>query len=300
MFKDDYKQTFSQVRPVKEFDPEEIYMKATPKHTPIRRIAAIAVAAALILALSVTAYATELFGLMDFIMPDSYQSSSLPDDAVNGASPRQHISISGFTDSPEAKASAEWRQYDNAYDFSTVEWDKDDLPQHASYYGAYNYEMYDKLQEIAAKYDLQLLESIQFGSRSRHLLDGAEISYYQYDNGTFKEEGTFIYDDKSYSFSLIRSVKGTLPANSFEIWDAESWETWSYTTPQGYEAAVGVSGELFAADGTSIGTRGLILTDLGDCFVCLIMVSLDEPITPEAMQAAAEALDYARLADINA
>lgn len=296
MFQDEFKRTFSQVRPAKEFDPEEIYMNATPKHTPIRRIVTIAVAAALILSLSVTAYATELFGLLDFIMPDSYQSSTLPDDAVAGASTRQHISISGFTDSPEAKASAEWQQYSKAYDFSTVEWDKDDLPQNASYYSAVNYEMYDKLQEIAAKYDLKLLDGITFGSRSGHTLEGLETTYYEYDNGTFKEENTFIHDNKTYSYSLIRNVKGTLAASSFELWDADKWETWSYTAPQGYEVAVGLSDELFSSDGTSVGYRGLIMTDLGDCFVTLIMVSWDDPITPEAMQAAAEALDYGRLA----
>ena len=273
-------------------------MNATPKHTPIRRIVTIAVAAALMLALSVTAYATDLFGLMDFIMPHDYQSSSLPDDAVDGASTRAHISISGFTDSPEAKASAEWEQYSKAYDFSTVEWDKDDLPQNASYYGAVNYEMYDKLQEIAAKYDLKLLDGITSGSRSGHTLDGTETSYYQYDNGMFKEETTFIYDDKNYSFSLIRNVKGTLSPVSFEIWDAENWETWDYTSPQGYKVAIGLSGELFSSNGTSIGNRGLIMTDLGDCFVTLIMVSWDEPIIPEAMQAAAEMLDYNRLSTI--
>lgn len=298
MFKNNYKQVFSQVRPVREFDPEEIYMKATPKHTPIRRIVTIAVAAALILALSVTAYATDLFGLMDFIMPDSYQSSTLPDDAVDSASDRQHIAISGFVDSPEAKASAEWKQYYNSYDMDSIAWDEDDLPQHAGYYGAYNNEMYAKLQEIAAKYELKLLEGITSGSRSGHTLDGTETSYYQYDNGTFKEETTFIYDNKTYSFSLIRNVKGTLSAGSFEIWDAENWESWGYTTPEGYEVAIGLSAELFAADGTSVGNRGLILTDLGDCFVSLIMISWDDPITPEAMQAAAESLDYARLATV--
>jgi len=298
MFKDNYQHTFSQVRPVREFDPEDIYMKATPKHTPVRRIVTVAVAAALILALSLTAYATDLFGLMDFIMPDDYQSSSLPDDAVDSASTRQHIAISGLTDSPEAKASADWMQYYKAYDFSTVEWDKDDLPQNASYYGAVNSEMYDKLQEIAAKYDLKLLEGIQSGSRNGHTLDGIEASYYQYDNGTFKEETTFIHDNKTYTFSLIRNVKGTLSANSFEIWDAENWESWSYTSPNGAEVAIGLSAELFAADGTSVGNRGLIMTDLGDCFVTLVMVSWDEPITSEAMQAAAESLDYARLATV--
>ena len=35
MFKEDYKRTFSAVRPSAEFDPEEIYMKANQKRTPI-------------------------------------------------------------------------------------------------------------------------------------------------------------------------------------------------------------------------------------------------------------------------
>lgn len=298
-FKDEYKAAFSSVHPSAEFDPEEIYMKANRKRTPMRRVAAAALAAALLLALSVTAYATELFGLMDFVMPDEYQSSTLPDTVADNASDRQHIAISGFVDSPEAKASAEWKQYYNGFDFTSISYDEDELPQNASYYGAYTTEMYTKLQEIAAKYDLELLGNVTAGSRGGHTLHGTEATFYQYDNGTFKEDCDFIYEKQTFSYSLIRNVKGSLSASSFEIWDADKWTTWSYDTGEGYSVAIGVSDELFDAEGRSIGNRGMILTDLGDCFVTLIMVSWDEPIPPEAMQAAAESLDYARLAEVN-
>lgn len=300
-FKDEYKAAFSAVRPSAEFDPEEIYMKAHKKRTPIRRFAAVAVAATLLLALSLTAYATELFGLMDFIMPEPYQSSSLPPDAAPNASDRQYISISGYTDSPEAKAAAEWRKYTREYDMSSIRYDEDDLPQYASYYGAYNYEMFDQLNEIAERYGLSLVteEGFQIGSRAGHTLNGEEISYYQYGNGNFKEEGTFIASDGvTVGCSIIRTVKGSLATSGFEIWEADGWSYWDYTAPNGASVAVGLSGALYQADGSYLGNRGLIMTDLGDCFVTVIVTDWSEEITETAMNELAANLDYARLAAI--
>ena len=111
MFKDDYKRTFSGARPSAEFDPEEIYMKANKKPTPMRRAVSVALAAVLLLALSVTAYATDLFGIKDFIMPDDYQSDFVIENESPDASTYQTIAISGYADSPEAKASAEWEAF---------------------------------------------------------------------------------------------------------------------------------------------------------------------------------------------
>ncbi|MBQ5671284.1 MAG: hypothetical protein IIV43_02870, partial [Oscillospiraceae bacterium] len=62
--------------------------------------------------------------------------------------------------------------------------------------------------------------------------------------------------------------------------------------------AVGLSGDLTAKDGSSLGTRGLILVDLGDCFVSVLVTEWGEPIPESAMQELAENIDYARLAAI--
>ena len=300
-FKDEYKAAFSAVRPSAEFDPEEIYMKANQKRTPMRRFAALAVAAALLLALSLTAYATELFGLMDFIMPDDYQSGpSLENEAPN-ASKYQPISISGYADSPEAKASAEWKDYYWEYVMNTeISYDAgNELPEQAGYYGAYNQEMYDKLLEIAAKYDLELVTGVESGSRARHLLDRENTAYYAYANGNFKEETDFTASDGvRVGYSLARHMKGSLTTITLNILDAKGWTSWNHTTPAGDVAVVGLSGDLTAKDGSCLGNRGLILVDLGDCFVSVLVTEWDQPITETAMNELAAQLDYARLAEI--
>lgn len=303
MFKDEYRRTFSAVRPSAEFDLEEIYMKAKQKHTPIGRMVSVAVAAALILALSLTAYATELFGIMDFIMPENYMSEYVPDDASHDVSERQPIAISGYADSPEAKASAEWEDYYWEYTMNNEipNENEDGLPLYASYYGAYNNEMFAKLTEIADKYDLELVreEDFMIGRRDGHTIDKTDCAYYQYGNGSFKEDGDFTASDGvTVGYSIIRNVKGSLATSGFEIWDAENWNCWNHTTSDGTPVAVGLSGTLYDVYGSDIGQRGLVMVDLGDCFVTVIVIDWNQEVTETAMQELAENLDYARLARI--
>lgn len=301
MFKDDYKRTFSAVRPSAEFDPEEIYMKANKKPTSMRRVVSVALAAALLLALSVTAYATDLFGIKDFIMPDDDQSGFEIQNEAPDASDYQTIAISGYATSPEAMASAEWEDFywDYTMNNEITNEGADGLPQQAGYYGAYNRVMYDKLLEIADKYGLKLVEGFESGSRARHLRDGENTSYYAYSNGNFKEEGSFVASDGvTVDYSLARHVKGYLSTITLDILDAEGWKSWNHTTPAGDAAAVGLSGDLTAKDGSALGNRGLILVDLGDCFVSVLVMEWDAPITEKAMQELVENLDYARLATI--
>lgn len=323
MFKDDYKRTLSGVRPSAEFDPEEIYMKANKKTTPMRRVVSVALAAALLLTLSLTAYATDLFGIKDFIMPDDYQSDFVIENESPDASTYQTIAISGYASSPEAKASAEWEAFYWDYTMNNVipNDNVDGLPEQAGYYGAYNREMYDKLLEIADRYGLKLVDGFEGGKseskikdgennsyyvyangnfkEASYLKDGENNSYYAYANGNFKEEGDFVASDgMTIAYSLARHVKGYLSTITLDILDAGEWKSWNYTTSTGDVAAVGLSGDLTAKDGSSLGNRGLILVDLGDCFVSVLVTEWDEPIPESAMQELAENIDYARLAAI--
>ena len=302
MFKEDYKRTFSAVRPSAEFDPEEIYMKANKKPTPMRRAVSVALAAVLLLALSVTAYATDLFGIKDFIMPDDYQSDFVIENESPDASTYQTIAISGYASSPEAKASAEWEAFYWDYTMNNVipNDNVDGLPEQAGYYGAYNREMYDKLLEIAERYGLKLVEGFENGKRAGHLLDGKEWFYYAYENGNFKEEGSFTASDGvMVDYSLARHVKGYMSTITLDILDAQGWKSWNHTTPAGDAVAVGLSGDLTAKDGSALGNRGLILVDLGDCFVSVLVMEWEQPISETAMQELAENLDYARLATVH-
>ena len=176
----------------------------------------------------------------------------------------------------------------------------DGLPEQAGYYGAYNREMYDKLLEIAERYGLKLVEGFENGKRAGHLLDGKEWFYYAYENGNFKEEGSFTASDGvMVDYSLARHVKGYLSTITLDILDAQDWKSWNHTTPAGDAVAVGLSGDLTAKDGSALGNRGLILVDLGDCFVSVLVMEWEQPISETAMQELAENLDYARLATVH-
>ena len=234
-------------------------------------------------------------------MPDHQSGPAIENEAPN-ASNYQTIAISGYASSPEAKASAEWEDYYWDYTMNNVipNDNVDGLPEQAGYYGAYNREMYDKLLEIASKYSLKLVEGIEHGNRARHLKDGENTSYYAYANGNFKEEGSFTASDGvMVDYSLARHVKGYLSTITLDILDAQGWKSWNHTTSAGDAVAVGLSGDLTAKDGSALGNRGLILVDLGDCFVSvLVMEWWDAPITETAMPELAENIDYARLAAI--
>jgi len=312
--KDEYKTMFSQVRPVTEFDPEEIYMKAT-NHKPksLKRAVIVGVVAALIAVLSITAVATELFNLNDFIPGNENQTSSLPEEVSDDTSPRQLISLSGFAERPEAQAQAEWKAYYNSIDFASwtqADWDvadASDLPEEAVYYNAANQEMYNKLLEIADKHGLELLQGNRLFTPENPAPDfikgdeSVQSGGYCYSNGSFKAESVFTSEKgETIVFTLHRHVYGSIMAASFEIWDAENWTQWNYETEEGRQVALGLSGELYDDTGEPLGgNRGLIMADLGNCAVSVLFIGYEhDMVTEEEMNEVAALIDFERLAII--
>lgn len=92
---------------------EKYIAEAAPDRTGsqlpiVKKLLIVAACLALLLALTAAAYATNLFGLRDLLLPLISESSQSADDGK--------ISLTGYQGSPEWKALAEWQAFVSEYD----------------------------------------------------------------------------------------------------------------------------------------------------------------------------------------
>ncbi|MDR2569862.1 MAG: hypothetical protein LBD23_06140, partial [Oscillospiraceae bacterium] len=119
------------------------------------KLAVAAVLTCLIVGLSITAVATNFFGMRDMALPGpdtSYTFEST--DGTIYEQPQQFITFTGFSDSPERAASIEWQEFLTTYDIEAALEIYGDLwtrPQEYIHYGAYSPEMVQKIYEITQK-----------------------------------------------------------------------------------------------------------------------------------------------------
>lgn len=229
-----------------------------------RRFIALAAAVSVLLALGIAAYATGWFGLRGLEMGKDHG--------------RSIISLQGLNDTPEAKASAEWKEYWDKLEAENALMDGFDYAESQELFKTYGaYDCYTKaqakvLQGIAEKYSLRLLSGVtipegekayyEAAGTGRLLAVGGDyynefFSGYVYDDGSFKFEGE-LHGDMNYAipYSMIRSVKGTMTTLYTSVEDIDSFEDWKYT----------------AADGTQVNlsnaeSGSFIIYDSGDAFV---------------------------------
>ncbi len=174
---------------------------------------------------------------------------------------RQYINFSGYDSSPAQMASKEWYEFCESYDpehkLMTNEPDLPDIPNDYEYcYGCYTPEMVQKLDEIAEKYDLNLLGlwvSIQrwqsdialnaIGTTSL-LKEGAqaemgEVSGMLYPPYNFKFEFDMkltgedaLWTKRLYATAVYRNTH-YVPSQGGWFLDLENYDQWSYTTSDG-------------------------------------------------------------------
>ena len=225
---------------------------------------------------------------------------------------RSIVAVRGVKDSPNYLATMEWYEFEKNYP-SILEFDFQDqsLENYQVYewiYGCYSQEMADKVDEIAEKYDLQLLsqdttvqrwqtemlfealgiENVCHEDKTSKLTDGS---------GYFFAEGNFQY---SFEFKLPKEagvwsdwVWATMCYSRDGFFhpitmtmDMESYEQWDYTTSDGADV-------LIAQNKT--GAVMIAQTEAG-----LIWVNLDTSLgmdaskhpTRQDMQRIAEVIDF--------
>ncbi len=276
-YKERYKEVFSQIHPMKNFDQEELYMKKSYKNIT-KKWVGIAVVAALLVSFCLTAYAANLFGLRDLLLPQSYEAAQIVEpekeqpvtpvesEKEQPSQPVDMISLVGFSNTPEAKAAAEWQAFLNTYDVDAAleNIGNNVFAPETSYihYRVYNQEMADKLDQLVTKYGLKLHTSmLTLTPDEQHTeLIGSEnraFSGYMYEDGTFKFDGILELagcGNLEYQFQCC--VRGSFTDIALNINDIGDYAEWSYTTKDGTPALLALSPY-----------KSLIIVDLPDSFV---------------------------------
>lgn len=183
---------------------------------------------------------------------------------------RNVISLQGVKGSPNYQAAQEWLEFDQAYDPDwTILADSDDFQRPEDYeaYSVYSQEMLNKVDEIAAKYGLQLLgpaavfqryesdvffESLGIDSlflpQAQTKAEG--IVGYFYQGGNFKAEfWQSMTGEGQWPYEMLNSMyfsgKDYLDTVYSTLGELTDYEEWNYTTAQGYELLI-VQGGRFA------------------------------------------------------
>lgn len=216
------------------------------------------------------------------------------------------INLSGFTDSNEYKAAAEWITFAESYDpdgTMLAQADPegpDDIVLDEKYapYPVYNQEMADKLDAIAAKYGLTLHGSpvpekfealvanliindyTEFSDKAHNTM----LAGHMYDEGSFGYDGIFdaSFGRLSVYYQFLCSVKGVFDPIFLNIGDIEDYQEQVIVTKSGVELVAAISGY-----------KSVLIGEFDSCFVTInVMGGADEGITFDDLEDLANTFDF--------
>lgn len=166
-----------------------------------------------------------IFGLREALLPE--KGSVYATDGNGIVIPGEYeqkdfVSLSGYQDTPESKALAEWQAFLEDYDkdgsiISAIGNDPTGFEDRYGLYLVYTQEMADRLEEIVEKYHLRLHSRIEDVFPETWPVAVGDFfeehvtpySGYIYEDGTFRFDGDAVFEDYGridYQFS--RSVRG--------------------------------------------------------------------------------------------
>ena len=250
------------------------------KHSSKKKFLTVMVAAAVISAVGISTYAAFKGGLegVSFGDPTEPSGSTTTErievpvgpegPATDGGysyqePPMNHlISLQGYSDTNEFKASKEWREFEDgydkdwkicdAYDKECKKTKKDPFEEKYPGYGIYSKEMADKVDELIKKYNLKLRGKFVDGKycedkddKTIHEKDLIDMfgniwddkikgAGYCYENGTFSLDA----DYEKVSFQIRRVIKGTFDTVYLNVGDISQYKQWTYKTKCGVEVAI--------------------------------------------------------------
>lgn len=219
-----------------------------------KRTLLLVAAMCLLIVFTTVALATNLFGLRDMLVPSH-------DPEI-----KNEMVLSGFIHSKEYMAAAEWKAFVDSYDpdgllLAQVDPEGPEdigLDEKYDHYNVYTQEMADKLDQIAAKYDLRLYNSQTTGNMNmiaEKLIvnDDTAFSDSAYntmvDGWVFDDAGTFSYDGifdtsagrLSVNYQFRCSVKGIFDPVFLNIGDVEDYQEQVIVTNSGVQLVAGLS-----------------------------------------------------------
>lgn len=308
-----YQRTFSKLHSSREIRWEDMQRMHTKKQHGKRLLAVLAAVVALAV-LSAAAVAADFFGLRELLLPQKMSVGVLDENGVLKPGQTQEvdcISLSGYMDTPESLAMAQWQAFLEGYDqdesiIRSIGNAPTGFEDKYGMYLVYTQEMADKLDEIVKQYNLKLHQQIAvvYPDEWQHLIgpffteNVTPYSGYLYEDGTFAFDGEAqlpAYGKVDYQFR--RSVRGSFHDVMLNIGDISQYQDWTYRTADGQEVTLAV-GE----------TRSLILADLGDSFVTLTVLAgngaaVDDvfssgPLSTADLESLAGCFDFAALTPV--
>lgn len=280
------------------------------KSKSMKRIIGVAAAAALFLALGITAFAANLFGVRDLVFNRSEApAASAPSGTAAAEKEQDLIVLQGYPDSNEYKASEEWNAFRTNYDtdgsiISEVGNSPNEFTERYPMYLVYSREMADKLEEIIAKYGLVPHESMTVYNTAMELYEeagtgnfmnsaNASMGGYVYNDGTFHFDGNALLESgKTIPYQFGRYVKGTFSDTYLNVGDADDYDEWQYATNCGQEVSLALGG-----------SKALVIADLENSFVTINVLTGtagnetfgSEGITADDLEAFADLFDYTQI-----
>lgn len=214
------------------------------------------------------------------------------------------ISLSGYQGSPEAQALEEWNSFLENYDSDHKILDELGNDVFVAegrndwfLYGVYSYEMGEKLDEIADKYELVLHNEINVINRDElmyrvggNFMGTVKGGAYIYEDGSFQFEGnTELEGGGIIEFQLRRNVKGTFDETFLNIGSFEDYEEWQYVTSCDEEVLLALGRK----------HTSLIITEYENCFISVnVQAGMDTGLKKEDLQELANQIDFNILKDV--
>ncbi len=267
------------------------------------RVKILLIAACMLLALGLVACATHWLGLWNLLLPQKLEvTPSIQNDPEQKPYEVDAISLSGFADSPESKATAQWQEFLADYNYTAPSNEIFAPGTSYSFYQVYDQTMADKLEEIVARYDLKLHTGVAYVNEEFlcQLTSGGfsgenDGSGYVYEDGSFVAEADIeISGYGLLDYQMSRLVRGTFNDVILSVNDISQWQEWLYTTKSGTTVTLALSP-----------IRGLLIAKLPDSFVTINVLAGTEtasndifssgPIGKAELEALAESFDFSAM-----
>ena len=261
-----------------------------PKRKSKKTIITVLIAVAVVSALGITTFAaingglaSRTFGKSTWAPEDETYVDS---DGEEYTFPeREFISLQGYADSPEFQATGEWLEFEDGYDrdFSIVtafdeEVKRTGVDPFEEKYGAYliySQEMADKVDEITAKYNLQLHKNLS-----------------DCDTDIVREKFGNVFSEEVFGagFQIRRCMRGYFDTVYLNVGNIDNYEQWTYVTKDGYTVYLGIR-----SDGHAV-----ISIDLEDSFVSMSIMPWDSDLnqvihTREELEDLVDQIDFSLL-----
>ncbi len=275
------------------------------KKKSLHKMICIAAVVCTVVAMSIVAYANDLFGLQDRLIQL---------ETMNEESDR--MAYQGRSDSNAVKGAREWKEFRDMYDphWEIYNMVKDtcgaDFGAHYYSYGCYTQEMVDQIEEICEKYGLTLhgnytvVQQWEGGENiyksvgietifSDNGADHEPFSGYYYEDGSFHFDGGTVLNredlpwKRAVNYQFSRLIKNSLDTLFLNIGDAEDYTQWNYTTQDGTNVLLAIGPE-----------KGLIIADLEESIVNINVLNVDDSygeLSMRSMEAFADTFAFVNI-----